>query len=48
MIIPNDASHLRFFANLVGRPKTESASILKFNIPYIASTNLLVEKLIFI
>ncbi|MEP1956357.1 MAG: hypothetical protein ABJJ26_15565, partial [Algoriphagus sp.] len=39
-----NASHLIFLAYLVGRPMTEAASILKFNICYIAYSTLLVEK----
>ncbi|MFC5623809.1 hypothetical protein [Algoriphagus winogradskyi] len=48
MIIRNDASHLRFFAYQVGRPKTEVAPNLKFNRSYIAFATLLVEKRIYL
>ena len=53
MIIHNDASYLSFYAYLVGRPpdsfrETEVASLLKFNITYIAFAILLGEKLIYI
>ncbi|MEP1260452.1 hypothetical protein, partial [Algoriphagus sp.] len=39
---------LIFLAYLVGRPMTEAASILKFNICYIAYSTLLVEMRIII
>ncbi|SFT40933.1 hypothetical protein SAMN04489724_0631 [Algoriphagus locisalis] len=48
MDIRNDASNQYFFAHLVRRPKTEVASILKFNICYIALASLLAEKRIYI
>ncbi len=35
MIIRNDASHLKFFAYLVGRPMTEDRSSLKFTVELI-------------
>lgn len=47
MRIRKDACHLKLFAYHVGRPKTEVASILKFNISYIAFASILVEKRIY-
>ena len=37
MIIRNDASHLRFFAYLVGRPMTEDRSGLKAGVYHLLS-----------
>ncbi|SMP11653.1 hypothetical protein SAMN06265367_10238 [Algoriphagus winogradskyi] len=48
MIIPNDASHLRFFAYLVGRPMIEGASILRFKISFFAFDSTLTQKRIYI
>ncbi|MFC5623321.1 hypothetical protein [Algoriphagus winogradskyi] len=38
MIIRNDASCLRFFAYLAGRPMTDAASILKLRYPFLLLT----------
>ncbi|SFT55336.1 hypothetical protein SAMN04489724_1298 [Algoriphagus locisalis] len=48
MDIRNDTSNKYFFAHLVRRPMTEVASILKFNICYIALASLLAEKRIYV